>query len=495
MFDIAIIGAGVAGSYIARECSRYQFKVALIDGESDVGNQISMANSAIVHAGFDAPSNKLKGKFNAAGCIMYGKVCEDLDVPFNRCGSLVVAHDEFEMLKLHELYKNGLQNGVPGMQILFQKEVHEMEENLADDICGALYAPDAGVVSPFELVVKLAENAVDNGVELFLDTVITDIENKEDYFLLKSNNQEFKAKIVINAAGIYADDVYEMVGDPYFELLARKGQYFIFDKEVGDLVNTVIFPCPSEKGKGILVAPTVHGNLLIGPDANPTEKGDISTTQNELNNIKITAAKNVPVIKENFGKIIRNYAGTRNTPIKAEFTTTDGDFIIEESPVKKFVNVAGYESPGLTSIPAVSFYVLNEIILPICRRENIEIKENPNFNPKNKKHIYFNDLSSEEKQELIKENPKYGKVICRCETITEGEIIDTIHRSAGAKSVKGVKKRCRAGMGRCQGGFCSPRVVEILSRELDIPMDEVSYDKKKKSYILNGKTKVVDSNE
>lgn len=492
MYDIAIIGAGIAGSYIARELSRYQLNVILLDGESDVGNQISMANSAIVHAGFDAPSYKLKGKFNAPGCIMYGKLCDDLDVPFNRCGSLVVAHTEEEMETIQDLYKNGLVNGVPGMEILFKEKVHEMEPNLNPDICGALWAPSAGIVSPFELVAKVAENAVDNGVTLQLDTLVTDIEKKDGSFTLKTTQGDIDAKLVVNAAGVYADDVYEMVGDPYFELLARKGQYFIFDKEVGDTVNTVIFPCPTKNGKGILVSPTVHGNLLIGPDAAPTEKGNISTTQDRLDYVKENAVKNVPLVGKIYNKIIRNYAGTRNTAIKTDWTTTDGDFIIEESPVKNFINFAGYESPGLTSIPASGRYVVEEIILPMAEREGIAVEANPEFDPKTRKHIYFADLPEEEKIAVIKENPKYGHMICRCETITEGEIIDVIHRSAGATTVKGVKKRCRAGMGRCQGGFCSPRVVEILSRELNIPMEEVCYDKKTDAFILNGKTKEVE---
>lgn len=492
MYDVAIIGAGIAGSYISRELARYKLNIVLVDGESDVGNQISMANSAIVHAGFDAPNYKLKGRFNAPGCIMYGKLCEDLDVPFDRCGSLVVAHTEEEMEKLHELYQNGLKNGVPGMQILFEKEVHEMEPNLAPDICGALYAPTAGVVSPFELVAKVAENAIDNGVELRLDTLVEDIEDHDGHFTLKTTTGDIDAKVVVNAAGVYADDVYEMVGEPYFEILARKGQYFIFDKEVGDTVHNVIFPCPTKNGKGILVAPTVHGNLLIGPDAAPTEKGNISTTQDRLDYVKENAVKNVPVVATMYNKIIRNYAGTRNTPVKADFTTTDGDFIIEESPVKNFINFAGYESPGLTSIPAAGAYVVNDIIVPVLEREGVDVEPNPDFNPVNRKHVFFNELSEDEKIDIIKENPKYGHVICRCETITEGEIIDTIHRSAGATTVKGVKKRCRAGMGRCQGGFCSPRVVEIIARELDIPIEQVSYDNKKKAYILNGKTKAVE---
>lgn len=483
MYDIAIIGAGIAGSYIARELSRYKLDVVLLDGENDVGNQITMANSAIVHAGFDAPSYKLKGKFNAPGSIMYEKVCADLDVPFKRCGSMVVAHDEYEMQTLHELYKNGLANGVPELKILFEEEVHAMEPNLNKDICGALYAPTAGVVSPFELCVRVTENAVDNGVTLKLNHYVTDINKTAEGFKLSTSAGNINAKYIINAAGVFADDIYEMVGEPYFQLLARKGNYFIFDKEAGSLVNSIIFPCPSEKGKGILVAPTVHGNLLIGPDAEPTEKENISTTTERLDYIKQNALKNCPELP--FNKIIRSYAGLRNTPIKDTFTTTDGDFIVEESPVKGFINVAGYESPGLTSIPAVAHYVVEKIVKPMIP----DIQENHEYNPKVRPHIRFDELNEEEKVAVIKENPKYGKVICRCETITEGEIIDVIHRSAGAKTVKAVKKRCRAGMGRCQGGFCSPRVVEILARELNCSLDEIMYDQQDSTYILSGKTK------
>ena len=489
MYDIAIIGAGIAGSYIARELSRYQLDVVLLDGENDVGNQITMANSAIVHAGFDAPSYKLKGRFNAPGNIMYEKVCEDLDTPYKRTGSMVVAHNEHEMMKLHELYQNGLRNGVPDMRIMFKDEVHELEPNLNPDICGALWAGTAGLVSPFELCARVAENAVDNGVTLKLNHLVKNIQNKNGSFVLNTTGGDIEAKFVVNAAGVYADDIYNMVGDPYFKLLARKGNYFIFDKEVGDLVHNVIFPCPTKNGKGILVAPTVHGNLLIGPDAAPVEKGDISTTQDKLDYIKENALKNCPVLRESFGKIIRCYAGTRNTPVADTYTTTDGDFIIEESPVKGFVNFAGYESPGLTSIPAAGYYVVEEIILPMFEREGIKVEVNENFNPKVRKHIFFNELSEDEKRAVIAENPKYGKVICRCETITEAEILDVIHRNAGATTVQGVKKRCRAGMGRCQGGFCSPRVVEILARELNCPLDEVMYDAKDKAYILCGKTK------
>jgi len=483
MYDIAIIGAGIAGSYIARELSRYKLDVVLLDGENDVGNQITMANSAIVHAGFDAPAYKLKGKFNAVGNIMYEKVCDDLDVPFKRCGSLVVAHDEYEMATVHELYQNGLKNGVPGLRILFKDEVHAMEPNLNEDICGALYAPSAGIVSPFELCAHVAENAVDNGVTLKLNHMVTDIDKLEHHFKITTSAGNIEARLVINAAGLFADDIYAMVGDPYFKLLARKGNYFIFDKDAGSLVNNVIFPCPSKNGKGILVAPTVHGNLLIGPDAAPVEKGDISTTSDRLDYIKTNALKNCPTLP--FKKIIRSYAGLRNTPVADTYTTTDGDFILEESPVKGFINVAGYESPGLSSIPAVAHYVVEELVKPLIP----DIEVNAEFNPKIRPHVRFTELSDEERAEIIKKDPKFGKVICRCETITEGEILDVIHRNAGARTVKSVKKRCRAGMGRCQGGFCSPRVVEILARELNCPMDEIMYDQQDSTYILSGKTK------
>lgn len=483
MYDIAIIGAGIAGTFIARELSRYKLDVVLLDGENDVGNQITMANSAIVHGGYDAPSEKFKGRFNAPGNIMYEKVCKDLDASYKRTGSLVVAHTEHEMATLHELYQNGIKNGVPDLRIIFEEEVHQMEPNLNKDICGALYSGTAGVVSPFELCVHAAENAVDNGVTLKLNHLVTAIEKLDDHFKLTTSTDEITAKYVVNAAGVYADDVYEMVGEPYFELLARKGNYFIFDKEVGDLVSNVIFPCPTKKGKGILVAPTVHGNLLIGPDAEPVDKGDSSTTSDRLDYIRDNAKKNVPTLPMN--KIIRSYAGFRNTPVKADFTTTDGDFIIEESPVKGFINFAGYESPGLTSIPAAADYVVEDIILPMFP----DVEENENFNPKVRKHIRFDELNEEEKRAVIKENPQYGKVICRCEVVTEGEIVDVIHRNAGATTVKAVKKRTRAGMGRCQGGFCSPRVVDILARELDCPLDEIMYDQQDSTYILSGETK------
>ena len=492
MYDVAIIGAGIAGSYIARELSRYQLNVVLLDGENDVGNQITMANSAIVHGGYDAPAYKLKGKFNSPGNVMYEKVCRDLDVPYKRTGSLVVAHNEHEMMTIHELYRNGLQNGVPDLRILFEDEVHEMEPNLNPDICGALYSGSAGVVSPFELCAKVAENAVDNGVTLKLNHLVTNIVNNQGSFTVETTEGNVEAKFVVNAAGVYADDIYKMVGDPYFKIAARRGVYFIFDKEVGSHVEKVIFPCPSKNGKGILVAPTVHGNLLIGPDAMVVDKGDISTTKDRLDYVKENALKNCPELGQYMNKIIRSYAGTRNTPVADTYTTTSGDFIIEESPIKGFVNMAGYESPGLSAIPAAGHYVVEEILLPMFEREGIEVKDNKDFNPKVRKHVYFSELTDEERQEIIAKDPKYGRVICRCETVTEGEIIDVIHRSAGATTVKSVKKRCRAGMGRCQGGFCSPRVVEILARELGCELDEVMYDAKDpaKGYILSGKTKI-----
>lgn len=490
MYDVAIIGAGIAGASVARELSRYQLNVVLLDGENDVANQITKANSAIVHAGFDAVPGKKKGLFNAPGNIMYEKMCRDLSVPYKRTGSLVVAHTQHDMYTLQDLYKRGVMNGVPDMRILFEDEVHEMEPNLAPDICGALWAGTAGLVSPYELGIRVAENAVDNGVELKLNHLVTNIaKNNDGTFKLETTEEDIEAKVVVNAAGVYADDIYKMIGDPYFKLLPRRGVYFIFDKEIGDLVHNVIFPCPTKNGKGILVSPTVHGNLLIGPDAMPVKKGDICTTQDRLDFIKANALKNCPKLGQYFNKIIRSYAGTRNTPVADTYTTTDGDFIIEESPVQNFVNFAGYESPGLTSAPAASYYCVEEIILPILEREGIHVEANEKFNPKVRPHIVFNELSEDKKREMIAKDPKYGKIICRCESITEAEIVDVIRRNVGATTVRGVTKRCRPGAGRCQGGFCSPRVVEILARELGCDMEDIMYDAKDKGYILSGRTK------
>lgn len=479
MYDVIVIGAGIAGTFIARELSRYDLKIAIVEKQNDVANSTTMANSAIIHAGYDAKANQMKGKFNAKGNEMYDKVCEELDVPFKRVGSLVVAFSEEDKKTLQDLYENGLKNGVPDMRIIGQEELFEMEPHLNREILGALHAPTAGIISPWEMAIALAENAMENGVELFLNKEVLDIKKVDDKFILSFADGTMEAKYVINCAGLYSDKINNMVAPSAFEIKPRKGQYYILDKSEGYLVNNVIFQCPTEKGKGILVSPTVHGNLLVGPDSEPVgDKEDISTTRDALEIIKETAlmtCKEIP-----YGKVIRSFSGLRST-------SSTGDFVIGESKdVKGFINVGGFESPGLSSAPALAEYIVD-----IMKDITGGLTEKADFNPRRRPFIRFDELSQEEKEELVKKDPRYGRVICRCESVTEGEIVDSIHRKAGATTVKGVKKRTRAGMGRCQGGFCSPRVVEILARELNKDLLDIKLDSLD-SYILSGRTKDIE---
>lgn len=478
MYDVVIIGAGVAGTMIARELSRYQLKLLMVDRQNDVGNETTAANSAIIHAGYDALSTKLKGKFNAPGNAMFDQICEELNVPFKRIGSLVVAFDEKDRAKLQELYENGLRNHVPDMKIIERDEVLEMEPNLNSSICCALYAPTAGIIEPWELAAAASENAQDNGAELSLETEVKDIKKLQDgSYRVITNRGEVDTQYIINCAGVYADKINNMVTEPYFQIRPRRGNYFVLDKDT-NFINHIIFQCPTEKGKGVLITPTVHGNILIGPDSEfVDDKDSMATDAERLHYVKETALLTSTSIP--FHKIIRSYAGLRATSDR-------GDFIIEEAKgAKGFINVAGFESPGLSAIPAVAKYVvqlLESITGGLIAKEN--------FNPIRRKVIRFIDLTEEEKKLLIKRNPAYGKIVCRCETVTEGEIIDAIHR--GARSVKAVKKRTRSGSGRCQGGFCGPRVVEILARELGKSMKDIPYDHSK-AYILTEETKRFDN--
>lgn len=475
MYDIAIIGAGVIGAFIARELARYELNIVLIDKENDVSNGASKANSAIIHAGYDAKQGTNMARFNSVGNPMFDKICEELDVEFKRIGSFVVGFNEDDMQTIEELYKRGLANNITGLEIIDGDKVREMEPNLNESIVGALYAPTCGIISPWELTIALVENAADNGVEIMLNTEVVDIKRLESGYRIFTNKAEIDSGYVINCAGVYADKINSMVSKNTFTITPRKGQYFVLDKSVGDFVNTVVFQCPTKVGKGILITPTIHGNMLIGPDAKDIEdKEDVSTTTESLNYIKEISrdsASNVPV-----NKVITTYAG-----IRAEVST--GDFIIgEASDAKGFINVAGIKSPGLSSAPAIAEYVTG-----IVKGLTQNLKERDDFNPRRRKVIRFHKLNSIEKAELIKKEPSFGRIICRCENITEGEIIDIIRRNAGAITIDGVKRRARPGTGRCQGGFCGPRVVEILARELNKDIDEIVKDRES-SYILTGKT-------
>lgn len=476
MKDVIIIGAGIAGTYVARELARYELDVLLIDRENDVANETTMANSAIIHAGYDALPDTLKSKYNVAGNPMFDQVCEELDVPFKRIGSMVLAFNEEDEKVLEKLYQQGIETGVPEMSIICGDQVRALEPNINSEVTAALLAKTAGIVSPYELAIALAENAIDNGVTCELNTEVQSIAVTESGYRLVTNQGVLEAKYVINCAGVFADKISAMVGDYSFEIDPRKGHYYVMDKAVGDLFSHILFQCPTNKGKGILVTPTVHGNVLIGPDSEfVSDKDDLATDAEHLTEVREIGHKTSDKIP--FDQVIRSFVGLR--------ASSDlHDFIIGESAVaENFIHVAGFESPGLSSIPAVALEVVE-----LIKSKEAQLQKRESFMPKRKPVVRFMDLSNEDKSDIIKEEPGYGNMICRCEMITEAEIVDCIHRNAGATTLKGVKKRTRPGMGRCQGGFCGPRVVEILARELGKTMEEVKYDDLD-SYIITGETK------
>lgn len=459
MYDVAIIGAGVTGSAIARELSRYQLRICVIEKEEDVCDGTSKANSAIIHAGFDAEPGTLKAKLNVRGNELMTTLSKELDIPFRRNGSLVVCTKEQSREGLEHLLEKGKANGVPDLQILEREQLLAMEPNLSDDVTCALYAPTGGIVCPFHMTMAFAENACTNGVSFFLNTKVTFIEKTEDGYRIHtvhtdtSEEELFEAKLIVNAAGVYADTLNNMVSEHKLHITARKGEYVLLDKSAGSHVSHTVFQLPSAMGKGVLVTPTIHGNLLVGPTAVDVEdKEAVNTTAEGLASLSATCSrsvKNVPL-----RQVITSFAGLR--------AHEDGDdFVIGEAPdAKGFLNVAGIESPGLSSAPAIAKLV-RKMVTDILHPDS-----DPDFVGTRKGILHPDSLSMEERNELIRKHPEYGNIICRCEMITEGEIMDAIHRPLGARSLDGVKRRTRAGMGRCQAGFCSPRTMEILEREV-----------------------------
>ena len=460
-YDVAIVGAGVVGGLIARELSRFDIKVALLEKYNDVAMGTTKANSAIVHGGFDAQNGTLKAKLNVEGTAMMPEVCQKLSAPFKKNGSVVVAFSEKEMEHINVLYERGIKNGVPELSIIDRDELRRREPNISDEAVGALLSASAGIVCPYELTIAAVENAVTNGVELIRNCEVKAINENADGYVLDTTVGEINAKYIINAAGNFSDELARMVGDNSIELVPRKGEYYVLDKSVGNLATHTIFQCPNEMGKGILVTPTVDGNLLIGPTAlNIEDKDDTTTTPEGLRDALQKALKSVPIVS--IRNAITSFAGVRAHPV-------NDDFIIGWCPTSdNFINVAGVESPGLSSATAIAIYV-REIL-----EEKLALTEKENYTDTREEPVRFRHMSDEERAELIKKNDAYGRIVCRCETITEGEIIDAIRAPGGARDVDGVKRRTRAGMGRCQGGFCGSKVVEILARELGVSMSEIT---------------------
>lgn len=460
-YDVVVIGAGVVGALISLELSKKDVRVAMLDKCNDVAMGTTKANSAIVHGGFDAANGTLKAKLNVRGTELMPGLCADLAVPFRNNGSLVLAFSEEEMEHVHTLYERGQKNGVPRLSVVDKAAVKAMEPHVSDEVVGALLSESAGIVCPYELTIAATEVAVTNGVEFLRNCAVESITADADGFTLVTTLGEIQASYVINAAGIHSDDIARMIGDDSISLVARKGEYYLLDKSYGYIADHTLFQCPSKMGKGVLVTPTVDGNLLIGPSALDVEdKDDVDTTAEGLAFILEKAKKTVPEL--NTRGAITSFAGMRAHPV------TD-DFIIGFSEKNdRFLNVAGIESPGLSAAPAIAEMV-SEML---TQKAGLQAKAQ--YISKRKPPVRFRHMTKSEREALIAKNKAYGRVICRCETITEGEILDAIHAPAGARDVDGVKRRTRAGMGRCQGGFCGSKVVEILSRELHVPMNEIT---------------------
>ncbi len=483
MYDVIIIGAGVTGCAIARELSKKQRKVAVLERCTDVCEGTSKANSGIAHAGYDAKPGSMKARMNIRGSQMMEKLSKELDFPYRRNGSIVLGFSEDNHEILQDLYDKGIANGVEKLQLLSGDEVRRIEPNLSQQVTEALYAPTGGIVDPFLLTIALAENANVNGVEFFFRTEAEEIERieeekpekRESFYRIKTNNGIYETKMVVNAAGVYADVIHNMVSSKKMHITPRRGEYILLDKKTGGFVNATIFQCPTIMGKGVLVTPTAHGNLLLGPTAEDVEdKEGTNTTPEGLEAILARTGLSAEHIPSR--QAITSFAGLR--------AHEDGDdFIIEEvADAPGFFDAAGIESPGLTSAPAIGEYIAELI------QEKAPAPAKEDFVATRQGIPSMALADEEEKKRLIAANPLYGSVVCRCELVTEGEIVDAIHRPLGATTLDGIKRRVRAGMGRCQAGFCTPKQVEILARELGIDQEEITKNGSD-SRLLKGKTK------
>ncbi len=457
-YDAVIIGAGVIGCAVARELSRRKGNFLVVEKELDVCEGTSKANSAIIHAGFDAEPGTWKARMNVRGNTMMDELAKELDIPFRRTGALVTCLDPQQLHGLETLYRRGEKNGVAGLRLLNGEEARAMEPGLTEQVCGALLAETSGIVCPFEMTLGLAESAAKNGVEFRFGTKVLSFGKTTDGWLLHTEKEEIRTRAVVNAAGVHADELHNLVCEKKLTVTARRGEYMLLDKSAGSLVSRTIFQLPGKYGKGVLVSPTVHGNLLIGPTAADTEDKDfLSTTASGLAEVGEKAGlavKDLPL-----RQVITSFAGLRAHEV-------GDDFVLGET-AEGFFDAAGIESPGLSSAPAIGEYLAGLIA------EKLDLAEKKEFDPIRRGVPKIAGLSLEERAKKIEENPAYGAIVCRCEQVSEGEILDAVHGILGARTLDGIKRRTRAGMGRCQSGFCSPRVMELLSKELSLDLTQV----------------------
>ncbi|MDE6751705.1 MAG: NAD(P)/FAD-dependent oxidoreductase [Eubacterium sp.] len=472
MYDVAIIGSGIVGAACAYRLSRFNLKTVVIEKNNDVCCGTTKANSAIIHAGYDPKPNTLMARLNVEGSKMTQEICEKLDIPYKQIGSLVAAFSEEEAKTIEELYQRGIKNGVQGVKVIGKDELKKLEPNISDEAVCALYAPTAAIVNPWEYGLAMAETAVRNGTEIMLEAEVTGIDKNENSWNIHTAKGDIEAEYVINAAGVNSDDIHNMVAEETFRILPSAGEYYLLDKSEGTRVSHIVFQCPNKEGKGTLVAPTVHGNLIVGPNSVSGDKEDISTKTASLDFIRETAAKSVPSIA--FRENIRNFTGIRAN-------STINDFIIEFA-AEHFLDLAGIKSPGLSAAPAIA-----KMAEEMLTENGLEAVEKENFIDK-RTHIVFKHLSAPVKNQVIYQNPAYGRVICRCETITEGEIIAALNSPIPPVSLDGIKRRAGSGMGRCQGGFCGPKILEIMAKFKNTDYENILQDNTG-SYILTEPTK------
>ncbi len=460
MYDVIIIGSGITGAFIAHFLAKYDIKVLVLEKDVEVSDGVTKANSAIIHSGYDPKPNSLKAKLNVLGNKMYGDITKELNVNFKRIGSYTLAFDKEEEVQLKKLYQQGNKNKVE-TYLLGKKELRAKEPNIKETVRLGLYAPTTGIIAPWEIVYALLENAIYNGVELKTNHEVIDIKKEKNIFCVKTKENTYYTRYVINASGLFAHKITQMVtNDVDYEMRYTRGQYYVIDRGYDDYVNSVIYPTPTNKGKGVLIVPTIHGNILLGPTSEIVDNpNDTEVTKDGLHYIK----EHIDYMMNHtpYKGIIRSFSGIRPK-------TSREDFIIEElKDVKHFIQVAGIESPGLASAPAIAKMVEDSLL----KKEQLPMKSD--YRVYKQKNLKISEKPIDEINRLIKQNPKYGKIICRCESITEGEIIDAIKGPLGIKTVDGIKRKVRPGSGRCQGGFCQPLIIEILARELKVRKTDI----------------------